>query len=68
MPGASLKRMLSRLLRDCKAVVGIEMAFLAPPFLLLLVTVIDLGLMVTTQSVLDGTARDAMLMPTMPGD
>ncbi len=34
------------------------MAFVAPPFVLLLLAIIELGLTLTTQSVLDGAARD----------
>ncbi|MGH6681045.1 MAG: TadE/TadG family type IV pilus assembly protein, partial [Bradyrhizobium sp.] len=39
--------------------VAIEMAFVGPPFLLLLLVIIELGLTLATQSVLDGAARDA---------
>jgi Flp pilus assembly protein TadG len=38
---------------------AIEMAFVGPPFLLLLAAIFELGLTLTTQSVLDGAARDA---------
>ena len=34
------------------------MAFVAPPFLLLLLGIVELGLTLTTQSLLDGAARD----------
>lgn len=37
----------------------IEFAMVAPLLFLLLLTIIDLGLMLTTQSLLDGAARDA---------
>lgn len=37
----------------------IEFAIVAPMLLLLLLTIVDLGLMLTTQSLLDGAARDA---------
>jgi Flp pilus assembly protein TadG len=53
------KKIFPSLAWDRKGVVGIEMAIVGPPFLLLLVTIIDLGLMLTTQSLLDGAARDA---------
>ncbi len=35
------------------------MAFVGPPFLLLLLAIFELGLTLTTQSLLDGAARDA---------
>jgi len=35
------------------------MAFAGPPFLLLIVTILDLGLMLASQSILEGSARDA---------
>jgi Flp pilus assembly protein TadG len=38
---------------------AVEMAFVAPPFLLLLLAIFELGLTLTTQSALDGAARDA---------
>ncbi len=47
-----------RIARDTQGVAAIEIAFLGPPFLLLLLTIIELGLTLTTQSVLDGAARD----------
>lgn len=36
-----------------------EFAIVAPPLILLLLTILDLGVLLTTQSVLDGAARDA---------
>ncbi|MBV8888148.1 MAG: pilus assembly protein [Alphaproteobacteria bacterium] len=39
--------------------VAIEMGLVGAPFILLLVTILDLGLMLATQSVLEGAARDA---------
>lgn len=41
---------------------AVEFALVAPPLLLLLLTIIDLGVMLATQSVLDGAARDAARM------
>jgi Flp pilus assembly protein TadG len=38
---------------------GVEFAIVAPPLILLLLTIVDLGMMLTTQSLLDGAARDA---------
>lgn len=52
-------RIFRRLARDAKGAVAVEMAFVGPPFLLLLLVIIELGLTLTTQSVLDGAARDA---------
>jgi Flp pilus assembly protein TadG len=37
----------------------LEFAIVAPMLLLLMLTIIDLGMMLTTQSLLDGAARDA---------
>jgi Flp pilus assembly protein TadG len=45
--------------RDERGVTVIEFALVAPMLLLLLLTIIDLGLMLFTQSLLDGAARDA---------
>ena len=42
-----------------RGVTVVEFAMVAPMLLLLLMTVIDLGFMLTTQSLLDGAARDA---------
>lgn len=50
---------LLRVARDRKGTTAIEMAFVGPPFLLLLATIFELGLILTTQSLLDGAARDA---------
>ncbi|MBV9859497.1 MAG: pilus assembly protein [Alphaproteobacteria bacterium] len=52
-------RIFRHLARDRKGMVALEMAFVGAPFLLLLVTILDLGLMLATQSVLEGSARDA---------
>lgn len=48
-----------RLAHDQEGVVAVEMAFVGPPFLLLLAAIFELGLTLTTQSLLDGAARDA---------
>jgi Flp pilus assembly protein TadG len=50
-----------RLLRGLgeNGVTAIEFAMVAPMFLLLIVTIVDLGVMLTTQFLLDGAARDA---------
>jgi Flp pilus assembly protein TadG len=47
------------LAHDQDGVVAVEMAFVGPPFLLLLAAIFELGLTLTTQSLLDGAARDA---------
>lgn len=51
-------RIFSLLARNSKGAIAIEMAFVTPPFLLLLLGMVELGLTLTTQSVLDGAARD----------
>jgi Flp pilus assembly protein TadG len=51
--------MLRKFLRDEKGAVAVEMALIGPMFLLLLLSVVELGLMLFSQSVLDGAARDA---------
>src|SRR3974390_444039 len=48
-----------RFARDRKGIVAVETALVAPPFLLLIMTIIELGLILATQSVLDGALRDA---------
>jgi Flp pilus assembly protein TadG len=45
--------------QDEKGAVAVEFAFVAPMFLLLLLVIVELGLTLTTQSVLDGATRDA---------
>jgi Flp pilus assembly protein TadG len=45
-------------LRNQEGVTAIEFTFVGPPFLLLLAAIFELGLTLTTQSVLDGAARD----------
>ncbi len=47
------------LLKDESGVTAVEFALVAPPFLLLLLGIIELGLTLFTQTVLDGAARDA---------
>jgi Flp pilus assembly pilin Flp len=46
-------------LRNQEGVTAIEFAFVGPPFLLLLAAIFELGLTLTSQSLLDGAARDA---------
>lgn len=58
-PGAAVTRVFGRLLADESGAPLIEFGFVAPMLLLLLCTIIDLGLMLTTQVLLDGGARDA---------
>ncbi len=45
--------------RDQRGSTAVEFAFVGPPFLLLLLAVFELGLTLTTQSLMDGAARDA---------
>ena len=52
-----LRRVHGRI--DDRGNVAIEMAIVAPPLILLLVMIIDFGIMLTTQALLDGAARDA---------
>jgi Flp pilus assembly protein TadG len=52
-------RIFRRFARAQSGAIGLEMAFVGPPFFLILVTIIDLGLMLATQSLLEGAARDA---------
>ena len=51
------RSVLSRL--DDRDATLVEFAVVAPPLFLLLLTVLDLGIMLTTQSLLDGAARNA---------
>jgi Flp pilus assembly protein TadG len=48
-----------RFRRDEGGSAAIQLAFVAPPFFLLLLAIIELGLTLATQSILDGAARDA---------
>jgi Flp pilus assembly protein TadG len=50
---------LRRLFRDQRAAIALEMAFVGPPFLLILLAILDVSLMLATQSLMDGAARDA---------
>ena len=52
-------RIFRRIAGNAKGTVAVEMAFVAPPFLLLLLVIVELGLTLATQSVLDGAARSA---------
>jgi Flp pilus assembly protein TadG len=52
-------KILRRFARDQQGALAVEIAFVGPPFLLLLLGIFELGLTLTTQSVLDGAARDA---------
>lgn len=56
-PTAPARRLLARL--GEAGSVAIEFAIVAPMFFLLLLTIIDFGMMLATQSLLDGAARDA---------
>jgi Flp pilus assembly protein TadG len=52
-------RIFQRLAHDKVGAIVIEMAIVGPPFFLLLMIILDLGLMLANQSLLDGAARDA---------
>jgi Flp pilus assembly protein TadG len=52
-------RIFRRLARDSIGTIALEMALVGPPFFFLLLTIIDLGLMLANQSLLEGAARDA---------
>jgi Flp pilus assembly protein TadG len=52
-------RIFQRLAHDKVGAIVIEMAIIGPPFFLLLAIILDLGLMLANQSLLDGAARDA---------
>jgi Flp pilus assembly protein TadG len=52
-------RIFGRIAGDTKGALAIEFAFVAPLFLLLLLVIVELGLTLTTQSLLDGATRDA---------
>ena len=52
-------RIVRRLARDSIGAIAVEMAVVGPPFFFLLVSIIDLGLMLANQSLLEGAARDA---------
>jgi Flp pilus assembly protein TadG len=52
-------RIFRRFAREQTGAIALEMAVVGPAFFLILVTIIDLGLMLANQSLLDGAARDA---------
>jgi Flp pilus assembly protein TadG len=52
-------RFLRRLIRNERGAVAVEMAIIGPPFLLTLLSIVELGLILTTQALLDGATRDA---------
>lgn len=52
-------RILRRFARDRKGAVALEMALVGPPFMLVMLALLDFGQTLLTQSVLDGAARDA---------
>jgi len=52
-------RVLRNLVRDTKGAILVEMAVIGPIFFLLLGAIIELGITLFTQAVLDGAARDA---------
>jgi Flp pilus assembly protein TadG len=55
----SARRSCAALLRSESGNTLLEFAFVAPMLILLLVMIIDLGIMLTTQSLLNGAAQDA---------
>jgi len=52
-------RMPWKFLRDDRGSVAVEMAIVGPPFVLLMLTIVEMVLTLATQSVLDGATRDA---------
>jgi Flp pilus assembly protein TadG len=52
-------RIFRRLAGDSIGAIAIEMAVIGPAFFLLLLTILDLGLLLADQSLLEGAARDA---------
>jgi Flp pilus assembly protein TadG len=54
-----MRGLLRRLIRNERGAVAVEMAIVGPPFLLTLLSIIELGLILTTQALLDGATRDA---------
>ncbi|MBV8592525.1 MAG: pilus assembly protein [Acetobacteraceae bacterium] len=52
-------KIFRHLANDTTGAILIEMALIGPPFFLLLAIILDLGLMLANQSLLDGAARDA---------
>jgi Flp pilus assembly protein TadG len=51
--------LLRRLANNRDGTTAVELAFVGPPFLLLLAAIFELGLTLTAQSLLNGAARDA---------
>jgi Flp pilus assembly protein TadG len=54
-----MRGLLRRLIRNERGAVAVEMAIVGPPFLLTLLSIVELGLILTTQALLDGATRDA---------
>jgi Flp pilus assembly protein TadG len=54
-----MRRLLRQLIRDERGAAAVEFALVGPPFLLTLLSIIELGLILTTQAQLDGAARTA---------
>ena len=52
-------RMPWQFLRDDGGSVAVEMAIVAPPFILLMLTIVEMALPIVAQSALDGATRDA---------
>jgi Flp pilus assembly protein TadG len=52
-------RIFGHIAGDARGAIAVEFAFIAPMFLLLLLVILELGLTLITQSVLDGARRDA---------
>jgi Flp pilus assembly protein TadG len=52
-------RVLRKFVRDTTGAILVEMAVIGPLFILLLAAIIELGITLFTQAVLDGAARDA---------
>ena len=52
-------RIFRRFARDRKGAVALEMALVGPPFMLVMLALLDFGQTLLTQSVMDGAARDA---------
>ena len=52
-------RMPWQFLRDDGGSVAVEMAIVGPPFILLMLTIVEMALTIVAQSVLDGATRDA---------
>jgi Flp pilus assembly protein TadG len=48
-----------KFLRDDRGSVAVEMAIVGPPFILLMLTIVEMTLTIVTQSVLEGATREA---------